>query len=127
MPDITMPLFVFARRRDIEIEAGLTLAGQLIVDIPKRKKLKQCYQQMIVEIAHRLTAEAQSGRMPDDAIVYGWAGGRGRPANAVDTDDDALMTRWAQESTVIGVRVDPRNDGLVRIDSDMRRQMGLCS
>jgi hypothetical protein len=32
-----MPLFVFARRRDIEIDAGFILAGQLVVDIPNGK------------------------------------------------------------------------------------------
>jgi hypothetical protein len=30
-----MPAFVFKRRRDIEIEAGFLLAGNLAVDIPK--------------------------------------------------------------------------------------------
>ena len=33
-----MPLFAFFRRRDIEQELGLTLAGNLIVDIPKSRK-----------------------------------------------------------------------------------------
>jgi hypothetical protein len=121
----TMPVFVFKRRRDIEHEAGLILAGHLIVDVPKsRKKPKQREQQMIVEIVQRLTAQAQSGQMPDDAIVYGWPGGC-RPANAVDVDNDALMASWAKERLVIGVRVDPRNDGYVRLDSDILRQIGL--
>jgi len=122
----TMPLFVFARRRDIEIETGLILAGQLIVDLPKRKKPKRRHQQMIAEIVQRLTAEARSGQMPDDVLVIGWHGGR-RPDNAIDVDNDALMAAWAKERVVIGVRVDPRNDGLLRIDSDMALQMDLVN
>lgn len=34
------PAFVFDRRRAVELEAGFVLAGQLIVDLPKRPKLK---------------------------------------------------------------------------------------
>ena len=45
--------------------------------------------------------------------------------NAVDVDNDALMASWAKERVVIGVRVDPRNDGYLRIDSDALLQMGL--
>jgi len=120
-----MPVFVFMRRHDIERETGLILAGQLIVDIPKsRKKPRRREQQMVAKIVQRLTAAAQSGQMPDDAIVYGWPG-RSRPANAVDVDDDALMASWAKERVVIGVRIDPRNDGYLRIDSDMMLQMDL--
>ena len=52
----------------------------------------------------------------------------GKPINAVDTKDDALMAAWAKGRLKISVRVDPRssNHGL-RIDSDMLRQMGLAS
>jgi hypothetical protein len=32
---VTMPVFVFQRRHHVELEAGFTLAGQLVVDIPK--------------------------------------------------------------------------------------------
>jgi hypothetical protein len=119
-----MPAFVFGRRRDIERENGLILAGQLIVDIPKGKKPKRRQQRMIIEIVQRLTAAAQSGKMSDDAIVYGWAGGS-RLANAVDVHNEALMANWVKDRLVIGVRVDPRNDGYLRVDSDMLLQAGL--
>jgi hypothetical protein len=120
-----MPLFIFVRRSDIERETGLILAGQLIVDIPKKtKKPKRRQQQMINEIMQQLTDGARSGQLPADTIVYGWRGGC-RPANAVDVDNDALMAAWAKERIVIAVRVDPRNDGHVRVDSDMALQMGL--
>jgi hypothetical protein len=123
--ELIMPVFVFMRRRDIERENGFILAGQLIVDIPRsRKKPKRREQQMITEIVQLLSANAQSGQMPDDAVVYGWPGGC-RPANAVDVDNDALMASWAKERIVIVVRIDPRNDGYLRIDSDALLQMGL--
>jgi hypothetical protein len=45
-----MPLFVFERRRDIELEAGFVLAGQLIIDIPKRPKPKRCHALLVERI-----------------------------------------------------------------------------
>jgi hypothetical protein len=121
-----MPVFLFARRSDIERESGLILAGQLVVDIPipKRKKPKRREQQMVVKIVQRLTADAQSGQMPDDALVCGWRGGC-RPANAADIHDDALMLNWASDRLTVAVRVDPRTDGYLRIDNDALLQMGL--
>jgi hypothetical protein len=64
--------------------------------------------------------------MPADAIVvYGWRGGR-RPDNADATlNNDALTTSWAETRLVIALRIDGRSDGMVQIDSDMLRQMGL--
>jgi hypothetical protein len=63
--------------------------------------------------------------VPDDAMVYGWPGGI-RPPNADETvDNDKLMAAWANERVSIAVRIDPRNDGLVRLDSDIARQIGL--
>jgi hypothetical protein len=118
----TMPVFVFGRRRDIERETGLILAGQLIVDIPKNTKPRRRHQRMIADIVQMLIARA--GEMPEDAMVVGWPGEH-RPANAVDVNDDALMASWAKDRTVIVLRIDPRNDGYLRIDSDMLLQAGL--
>jgi hypothetical protein len=33
------------------------------------------------------------------------------------------MASWAKDRLSIAVRIDPRNDGLLRIDSDMARQL----
>jgi hypothetical protein len=79
---------------------------------------------MITGIIQQLTAEAQSGLMPTDALVWGWHGGA-RPPNAVDTSNDEIMSAWVARSVVIGVRVDPREDGFLRVDSDQLAQMGL--
>jgi hypothetical protein len=120
-----MPVFVFARRRDIEIEAGLILAGDLIVDIPKTEKPKRRHQQMVGDIIWMLFADAQSGRMPDDAMIWGWPEGT-LPANRDEiSNDDELMASWAETRMRIMVRVNPRNDGMMQVDSDMRRRMGL--
>jgi hypothetical protein len=102
-----MPAFAFGRRRQIEIETGLTLAGRLVVDLPKGKKLKQRDQRMISEILNMLNAERMSGRMSDDAIIYGWRDGV-RPPNADEIlGNDELMSAWAKTRVTIEVRVDP--------------------
>jgi hypothetical protein len=117
------PLFVFIRRRAIEIETGLALAGILVVDIPKGQ-MGPRQEQMVREIMDRLYAAVRSGRMGDDAVINGWPGGV-KPANAVDMRDDARMAAWADRSAKIAVRIDERDDGTVRIDSDIARQLGL--
>jgi len=50
MSDPPMPVFAFLRRRDVELETGLILAGQLIVDIPKHAKMKKRHQRLIAAI-----------------------------------------------------------------------------
>ena len=120
-----MPVFAFLRRRDIELETGMILAGKLVVDIPKTTKPKRRHQRFIAEIVQRLTEGARSQQMPDDAIVYGWPNNNRPPDADATVDDDALMTNWAKSRIVIEVRVDPRDDGMVRIDSDTLRQMGV--
>jgi hypothetical protein len=117
-----MPACVFIRRRDIELEAGLILAGQLVVDLPKNAGSTRHHQEMVASIIQGLLTEVRSGQIPDDAVVTGWHGGC-RPDNAVDVFDDALMAAWAETRLVVAVRVDPRSDGRIRVDSDMQRQM----
>jgi hypothetical protein len=122
----TMPVFVFQRRHDIELEADFILAGQLIVDLPKNAEPKERHQWMVRDIVAQLTKQAQSGAMAHDALVFGWPDGR-RPANAdAIMDDDALLAAWAKERLAIAVRVDPRKpDGMLRLDSDVLRQMKI--
>lgn len=60
----TMPTFAFFRRRDIEREVGLILAGNLVVDIPKSRKSPLPHEQrMIAKIIQKLTDGARSGEM----------------------------------------------------------------
>jgi hypothetical protein len=117
-----MPAFVFVRRHDIELEAGFILAGRLIVDLPRQVGLTEDQREMVGAIIQHLTDEAQSGRMPTDAVVYGWHGGR-RPSDAVDTSNNEVMAAWAKDCRTYAVRIDPRNDGRMRIDSDILRQL----
>ena len=63
-----MPRFAFIRRLDLEREAGLLLAGTLIVDIPKSRKTPLPHEeQMIAEIIRELVDAAEAGKLPDDA------------------------------------------------------------
>ena len=119
-----MPAFVFERCSHVEREAGFILAGQLIVDLPKDTKIEGRHESMIQSIITQLLAEARSGFMPADALVSGWPGGT-KPDNAVDTDNDALMTPWADRSLNIALRIYLRDDGIVCTDSDMLAHMGL--
>jgi hypothetical protein len=121
MTKVDFPAFLFARRRDIEIEAGLILAGTLFLDIPKRR-MERRQEQMILEITGQLYAMVRSGQMGDDAVICGWPHGA-KPANAADVHDDALMGAWAKERIKIAVRIAPRYDGMLRIDSDIARQL----
>ena len=123
-----MPSFVFGRRRDIELEAGFTLAGNLVIDIPRQTKLKKRHERMFQDIVKGLVKMVVAGQMPDDAMIYGWPNG-GRPANAdAITDNDDLMAAWARDRHHIVVRVDPRkDDGSLRLDSDIAKRLGLIS
>jgi hypothetical protein len=116
-----MPVFVFGRRRQIETETGLTLAGILIVDLPKRKKPKRRDQRMIANIVEGITAEVKSG-LPDDAILYGWADGV-RPPNADEIiGNDELMWGLAKTRITIEVRISP-HDGLICLGpTDLRQK-----
>ena len=123
-PDLPLG-FMFGRRRDIELETGLLLAGMLVVDLPKDAKLKRRHRRMIGEIVQRLSAAARSGQMQDATIVFGWRDGR-RPDNAdAFVNSDEAQTNWAKDRLTIAVRVDPRDDGKVRMDSDLLWQLGL--
>jgi hypothetical protein len=96
--DTIMPAFIFCRRRDIEIEAGFTLAGMLIVDIPKGKKMNKRRSRMVQGYVQALIENAQSGQMPDNAIIYGWPGGA-RPPNACRRRDRGEGRGFAEPSS----------------------------
>jgi hypothetical protein len=122
------PRFMFVRRRDIELKAGLLLAGNLILDEAKPRDGEappDLMKQEVPAIVQRLTEMAQSALLPDDAMVIGWRGGR-EPVNAVDIDDDALLAAWAKGRLSIVLRIDPREDADdLRIDGDVFQQFGF--
>jgi hypothetical protein len=120
-----MPAFIFTRRHDIEVEAGFILAGTLIVDLPPREPTED-ESQMVAAIVQQLLDAAQSGQLPDDAMIYGWHGGTRPPNHDAIVDDDKLMAAWAKDRCRITVRVAPRSDGqTVRVDRDIMRKMNL--
>ena len=121
------PRFMFVRRRDIELKAGLLLAGNLILDEAKPRDGEappDLMKQEVPAIVQRLTEMAQSALLPDDAMVIGWRGGR-EPVNAVDIDDDALLAAWAKGRLSIVLRIDPRDADDLRIDGDVFQQFGF--
>jgi hypothetical protein len=68
---------------------------------------------------------AKSEQMPDNELVIGWHQGE-RPENAKEIiNNHKLMSAWAQRSLRMKLRVDPRKDDFMRIDSDIARELGL--
>ena len=118
------PGFAFQRRRHVELEANLLLAGQLIVDIPRALKEKRGHRRMVEDIVQTLVEHRRSGIMPDDAMVYGWRDGK-RPANAVDVKNDEIMKAWVDRSLIIALRVDDDRRDYVVADSDLMRQLEM--
>ena len=122
---IPTPAFMFGRLRHIEIETGLILAGTLVVDLPKDREPKRKQKRMINEIVQQLIAAVRAGQMSEHDEVFGWRDGR-RPDNAdAFVKSEEAQTNWAKDRLTIAVRVDPRDDGMLRIDSNLRKQMGL--
>jgi hypothetical protein len=118
-----MPLFLFARLPHIEREAGFILAGQLIVDLPKGAKPNKRNTRLVEKIIDHLLESAESWTL-GSGVTVGWRDDQ-KPENAVREDDDAALTAWASTRLVIGVRVDPDPPGQMKMDSDLRRQLGL--
>jgi hypothetical protein len=124
-PKPVFPAFVFQRRSHVENEAGFILAGQLIVDIPKSTEPNEHEQAMIQGIIKQLLAKVKSGSVPADAELIGWRGGA-KSENAVDIDNNELMSAWADRSLIIALRVDTRDSGEgLHLDSDVLAQMGM--
>jgi hypothetical protein len=123
---IPTPAFMFGRLRHIEIEAGLILAGTLVVDLPKDREPKRKQKRMVNEIVQRLTAAVQAGQITEDTTeIFGWRDGC-RPDNAdAFVKSEEAKASWAKDRLTIAVRVDARDDGMLRIDSNLRKQMGL--
>jgi len=105
-PSYVMTMFVFGRRRDVELEADLALAGRLVVNLPKHTKLKGKHRQMVEDVVRYLMKAAKSGQMPDDALSYGWPHPRPPNADAIEGNGD-LMRSWASSCQTIEVRSTP--------------------
>jgi hypothetical protein len=89
-----MPIFVFERRWEIEVEEDLLLAGELFVDFNR---------QSLSATIERLLARAKRGMLPEDGFVIGWRGGS-RSAGAVD---DQAIDAWLDRMTRLTLRINP--------------------
>jgi hypothetical protein len=98
-----MPLFCFLRQPDIEAEHGLLLAGRLVVDFPKNKKLKKKHQRLILDTLQHLAEEVYGGKK--GKMVFGWRSGDD-PAKRADPDDKETIFAWVDRSLVFDVRVE---------------------
>src|SRR5262245_6416274 len=109
MSETASPAFMFGRRRGMEIETALVLGGMLGVHLRKGAKVKRRHQRMINEIVRQLIADARSGQMPTDAVIFGWHNNR-RPPNADKfVECYVAQSNWAETRLSIEVRVDPRD------------------
>ena len=117
----TKPVFVFQRRPHIEREGGFTLAGQLVVDVPKEHADKKRSRKLIMSIVFELEQARVAGRLSGDMTI-GWRNGR-KPDDAVDVHDDAVMAPWAARSTVIALRLGGVAGDKIPIDSDAMSQI----
>jgi hypothetical protein len=117
-------LWLFQRRRDIEMEAGLVLAGQTIFDAPDDQKISRKAKRQIKQAIGVLAWLARSGRLADFAVVARWLDEP--PSNASEfLDDDDMLGRWVADRYSIIVRVAPPGSGKIPVDSDLLRQMGF--
>jgi hypothetical protein len=122
-----MPVFAFFRCHDIELEGGFVLAGHLVVDIPKGTKPKRRHQKTLSNIIKGLLRADRAEKLPRHNVAcYGWDENN-RPENFREIeDDDALMKAWADRCISVGIRVCAHDDGMMRLDSHLLRQIGLA-
>ena len=112
-PADRLPDFIFWRDKATEETCGFLLAGKLVTDIPKHNEPSERDQQLIGEIIQALTREAQ--RDPDLQQAGIWRGVKPPDGVGPAVPESAIIAR-AKRCIVVGVRVDPRNDGLIRPD-----------
>ena len=130
MQEPIFPWFVFGRLRHVELETGLMLAGQLIVDVPSDTPSEND-RAMVRDIIEHLAVMVSEGMMSNDAFLVAW-GDKKRTANRrrADIEDDAIMAAWAKRSLTIALRVEARRESegppeSLPIDSDLLRQIGM--
>lgn len=116
-----LPDFIFGRRRDIEEEVGLVLAGTLVTDIPKGSRPRKRDQRLIQLVISQLVRAVQS----DPSIVETgmWRRGTKPPEGLAPPFDDHLMEERCKRCICVTVRVDGGPDEVVKLDSDLLRQM----
>ena len=103
----TFPVFLFERRRELEIEnPDFELAGTLRFNTFGRRSPTRRQQLELREIIRGLIHDARSGRIKPGGVVIGWPGAGLKPLNAVDTSDEEAMAWWFARAFRVAVRVD---------------------
>ena len=84
-PTGTMPDYIFTRRRGIELEKGLALAGYLITRFQKTQKgrLRRDELAEITAVIKALADDARAARIADDAIAPDGPAGRNPPMQLI--------------------------------------------
>jgi hypothetical protein len=113
-----LPNFIFERDKTAEETGGFMLAGKLLTDISKHTKPSAGDQQLISELVGHLTRAAERDPHMDRASI--WRSGV-KPSDALVEGPafDAAISVRLKRCIVVGVRVDPRNDGFLRLDDGL--------
>jgi hypothetical protein len=102
----TYPVFVFERRREVEIEnPDFELAGTLRFNTFGRRRPTRRQLLELEEIIRGLTNDARAGRLPLDCVVVGWGGVGLKPLDAADVTDETVMRPWIRRAFTTAVRV----------------------
>jgi hypothetical protein len=120
-----MPDYVFGRRRDIELQSGMTLVGFVVTRFPKSKVLSEEDRKRVGVVVERMVMELRAGRMTEDATISMWEGGV-RPADGIEVPIPyEVMERWMAGQSIFAIRVASNGTGditLVHDDAQMRGQ-----
>jgi hypothetical protein len=112
-----LPDFIFGRDRAAEEAGGFVLAGRLVTPFPKREKPSAAESEEIAALIQKLTTMARED--PAMAGVGAWRGNVKLPDGLKPPFPDAAMLARMERCAVVIVRIDPRNDGLMRIDDTL--------
>lgn len=113
-----LPDFVFGRDRTAEEVEGFILAGRLVTPFSRREKPSESESAEVAKIIQALMQEVK--RDPHLAQVGIWRDPANRPPDGLKPPfPDAAMIARMERCAVVVVRIDPRNDGLMRIDDTL--------
>jgi hypothetical protein len=113
-PADKLPNVIFFREKAVEKAGGFLLAGRLVTDLPKHEPPSESDLRDVIEL---LIDGAR--RDPDMQEASLWLGG-GKPADALASPfPEAAMLARVKRCAVVVLRIDLRNDGLMRLDDSL--------
>lgn len=123
MNDVTsmkrLPDFIFLRRRDIEIEANLAMAGMLVTDIPKDRQLLTRDTQLIQQVTTNIRQLVE--REPELGVAGIWRTGT-KPADGLAPPfAEHLLEERSRDCMSIMITSGKHSN--VRLPSDLARQI----